>query len=407
MDYEEINAESLVMNEEFQRFCLGMDESAIEYWENWLEKNPDKKEEFFRAKELFSILNGGNNSQTIQKDRAVFLERLKKEGLLVKESNDSIPVKKRIFSIYRMLAAAILVGVVALATFLIWKDNQPPGNIPAVSTVGNQILDKAPGSTKAILTFGDGRSIVLDSTAKGIITKQGNVEVLNLDGLLTYKNAGESSEVLYHTITTPKGGQYQVVLFDGSKVWLNASSSLRFPSAFRGKERVVELSGEGYFEVAHNAAMPFQVRVNDLNVEVLGTDFNVMAYNDESAVKTTLINGKVKIHKGALFAILTPGQQAEVSPEGSIEIDKNANIEEAVAWKNGLFQFSGADMTTVLRHIGRWYNIEPVIQGDMKNIHLSGKVSRNLNLSQVIQVLEESGIDIKAEGNKIIARPKL
>jgi transmembrane sensor len=409
MDYEDINAESLVMDDRFQRFCLGIDESAKEYWENWLEKNPGKKEEFYKAKELFSILNGGINSQNVQKDREVFIERLKNEGVLLKHSADSkiveLPVSgKRSFP-YSIIAAAIFLGIVALTAFLIWQNNDS-NNLAQNNTASDQILDRVPGSDKAILTLADGRTIVLDSSTKGMISEQGNIRVLNLNGMLTYKGEG-TGNVVYNTITTPKGGQYQLVLVDGSKVWLNASSSLRFPSDFQGKERVVELTGEGYFEVASNSSMPFHVNVGDLKVEVLGTDFNIMAYSDEVSVKTTLIEGKVKVHKGALFTILTPGQQVQVSPDGSIKIDKNANVAEAIAWKNGLFQFSGADMRTVMRHIGRWYNVETVIEGDMKNIHLSGKVSRNMNLSQVIQVLEESGIDIKAEGNRLIASPKL
>jgi transmembrane sensor len=411
MDFDDIKAENLVLDESFQRYCLGTDQSAKDYWENWLDENQDKRLEFSKAQELYTILNGNNSSKSLRKDRDLFYNRLKKEGIL-KDTDAKIvqmpfgSESKKKFSYPRFFAAAIILSVLATGVFFILNNNKWGSDIADANLHQKKELDKSPGGDKAILTLADGTTIILDSSASGVISEQGNIQVINLGGLLTYKNGGEGTEVYYNTISTPKGGQYKLLLADGSKVWLNASSSLRFPSAFKEKERVVELNGEGYFEIAHNTKMPFHVKVDELDVEVLGTHFNIMAYSDEDAVKTTLVEGKIKVQSAATFALLIPGQQAMVNSAGLIRVDPQADIEEAIAWKNGLFQFSGADMRTVMRRISRWYNIETELQGDMRNIHISGKVSRNLNLSQVIKVLEESGIEIKTKGNKIIASPK-
>lgn len=412
MDQDVFTVESLVLNESFQRYCLGNGEADIAYWEEWLKQNPGKTKEFFKAKELYSVLNGGNHALDFEKHKAVFHSRLVSEGILKENKEESRVVQmtdysetKRKFPVYKLLVAASILGIIIIGSFFLLK-NKNNENIAKVDNNRNQIIDKQPGGNKAILTLADGKTIVLDSTADGLISQQGDVKVINAGGLLSYQNGNENTEVVYNTISTPKGGQYQILLADGSKVWLNASSSLRFPSAFKGVDRNVELTGEGYFEIAHNASMPFHVKVDGLNISVLGTHFNVMAYKDEELVKTTLVEGKIKVQKDRAFVMLAPGQQAQLNVEGAIRLDKNADIEEAIAWKKGLFQFAGADMRTVMRHIGRWYNIETVLKGDMKNIHLSGKVSRNLNLSQIIQVLENSGIEIKMEGDKIIASPK-
>jgi len=413
MDYDDIQVERLVIDESFQRYCLGIDKSANEYWEGWLLENPARKEEFFKAKELYLILNGGINALNFEKDKAVFYGRLKTEGILSEEISGTKVVRltndkevKSKFSVYKLFAAAAVFIAVVFGTYVFLKTDKPASQLADNKSMDARKPDKAPGRDKATLTLADGTTIVLDSSANGVISQNGGFKVINTGGLLTYQNGHEGAKVLFNTISTPKGGQYQLLLADGSKVWLNSLSSLRFPTVFNGKERSVELTGEGYFEISHNASMPFHVKSNNMDVEVLGTHFNIMAYGDEESTKTTLLQGKVKVQKERTFVVLTPGQQAQVNKEGAIKLDKNADVEEAVAWKNGVFQFDGADMRTVMRHIGRWYDIETVLQGDMKNIHLGGKVSRNLNLSQVIQVLEDSGIDIRMEGNKIIASPK-
>jgi ferric-dicitrate binding protein FerR (iron transport regulator) len=211
---------------------------------------------------------------------------------------------------------------------------------------------------------------------------------------------------LYNTISTPKGGQYQVTLSDGSKVWLNAASSLRFPATFSGKERKVELTGEGYFEVAHNKKMPFHVTVNDLDVEVLGTHFNINAYADESAIKTTLLEGSVKVVKGNETKIIEPGEQASVTTsEDEINVKQQVDLEQVVAWKNGIFQFERADIESVMRQISRWYDIDVDYHGRVSE-HFGGTISRDVNISDVLKMLEMTGgVNFKIDGKKVIVMP--
>jgi len=313
----------------------------------------------------------------------------------------------------RMLATIVAVAAILLLVFttvfyLFQNDKQQPGVIARQDTA----IDVAPGGDKAVLTLADGTKIVLDTAANGSLAQQGGISVIKLGGQLTYDAENGTKEVLYNTITTPRGGQYQLELADGSKVWLNAASSLRYPTAFVGKERLVELIGEGYFEVAHNATQPFRVRVNavsgqggQMEVTVLGTHFNINSYSDEPHAKTTLLEGRVQVKKGDRYIYLNPGQQASVEDGSSaIRVANNVDVEEVVAWKNGLIQFSGADLGVVMRNISRWYNIE-VSYSNIESAHLSGRVSRNLKLSQVITVLQESGIDVKMEGRRIVATP--
>ena len=302
-------------------------------------------------------------------------------------------------------AAAVLLFLAVGVWFLMSRQSSV---LRPQAGLAKKVKDIGPGGNKAILTLADGTKVALDTAGNGAIGKQGSVTVIKLDGKLAYNKVDQATgEALYNTITTPKGGQYQLVLADGTKVWLNAASSLRFPTAFAGQERRVELTGEGYFEVAHNAERPFHVSVGEMDVQVLGTHFNVNAYNDEAAIKTTLLEGSVLVKARDLqrAVVIQPGQQAKLSTN-QLSVDKNVDVEEVVAWKNGLFQFSGATMKTIMNQIGRWYNVEASFAGDTQSVHISGRVSRNLSLSQVIEVLEESGIEVKRDGNRVIASPK-
>jgi hypothetical protein len=266
--------------------------------------------------------------------------------------------------------------------------------------------DIAPGSNKAILRLADGTEILLDSAHDGTLAQQGVVKIIKLNnGQLAYNpQKGKSEEILYNTITTPKGGQYQLVLADGTKVWLNAASSLRFPAAFAGKERIVELNGEGYFEVAKNASMPFHVRVHDMDVQVLGTHFNINAYTDETAMRTTLLEGSVQVSQGEQTQLLTPGQQAAASQNGQIQLADGVDVEEVMAWKNGMFQFQGADLETILRQAARWYDIDVEYKQRISD-RFSGQISKNVNLSQLLKILELTGkVHFEIEGRKIIVK---
>ncbi|HQW45168.1 MAG TPA: FecR domain-containing protein, partial [Chitinophagaceae bacterium] len=264
--------------------------------------------------------------------------------------------------------------------------------------------DVAPGGNKAILTLADGSTIILDNAANGSLTEQGNTKVIKLDdGQLAYNTLNEKpTEIVYNTISTPRGGQYQLTLADGTKVWLNAASTLRFPATFSGNERKVELTGEGYFEVAKNAAMPFKVSVNNMTVEVLGTHFNINSYSDEASIKTTLLEGAVKVTNGDAVQMLSPSNQAQLTADGEIRLNRNVDIEDVVAWKNGIFNFSGTAIENIMRQISRWYDLDVSYEGAISKETFSGVVSRNSNLSQVLKIMEQAGVKFKIEGKKII-----
>jgi ferric-dicitrate binding protein FerR (iron transport regulator) len=271
--------------------------------------------------------------------------------------------------------------------------------------------DIMPGGNKAILTLGDNTTINLDDAKNGVVGQQGNTQVVkSKEGRLDYYTVGaKASAITYNLLTTPRGGQYQLALPDGSKVWLNAASSLRYPTAFAGKERVVELHGEAYFEIAPNPSMPFKVAVSQqageapAEIEVLGTHFNVKAYADEPAVHTTLLEGSVRVRKGRNIVPLQPGQQASWNSARDVRVVP-ADVEEAVAWKNGLFKFNEATIEDVMRQLSRWYDVEVVYTNGIPGDLFRGEIYRNVNVSKVLKVLEASGVQFKVEGKKILVQ---
>ncbi|MFX1708551.1 FecR domain-containing protein [Chitinophaga sp. CC14] len=267
--------------------------------------------------------------------------------------------------------------------------------------------DAAPAGKKAILILANGASVTLDSVASGLLTRQGQTQIIQSAGgsLLYSSAAGASAEPLYNSIITPRGGQYQVTLSDGTKVWLNAASTLRFPAAFTGTQRQVTLTGEAYFEVAKNADKPFLVTVNNLRVTVLGTSFNIMAYEDEAAVNTTLLDGAVKVTEGNNATLLQPGEQAQVVSQGNIRVVKHADLNAVMAWKNRLFWFEQDDIHTVMRQLSREYNIAVEIRGNIQR-HFTGSIPRDVNVSTVLEVLEKTGgVHFTMNNGKIIVTP--
>jgi transmembrane sensor len=265
---------------------------------------------------------------------------------------------------------------------------------------------QAPAATRASIILADGTSIPIDSLTQ---VQQGTTNVVRLsNGEITYKTVGEiTKEVTYNTLNNPKGSQVAMLtLSDGSKVWLNAGSSVTYPVAFTGKERKVSMIGEAYFEVAHNAAMPFKVRNRQTEVTVLGTHFNVNAYDDESDIKITLLEGSVKVSSSAASpqsAVLKPGQQANIDIHNSqLTIEHSPDIEQVMAWKNGMFSFRQTDLQSIMRQIARWYDVEVVYDGPLPDRKFGGEIPRMTRLSNVLRVLEESDVKFKMEGRKII-----
>lgn len=263
-----------------------------------------------------------------------------------------------------------------------------------------------PGSNRAVLTLASGQQIVLDDAHNGVLGQQGKTQVIKLDsGRLAYNSGGsENGAPLYNTITTPRGGQYQITLPDETKVWLNAESSLRFPTAFTATERVVELTGEAYFEVAPNKSKPFLVKTGQSNTRVLGTSFNIMAYPDEGPVRTTLLEGGVKIDEGGHSAVLEPGEQG-IFNDGVINT-KAVNTRAVVAWKDGYYFFDRTPVQSVMRQIARWYNVDIVYQGAVPKDEIVGRIPRTAYVSEVLHIMELIGIHFKIEGRTIIVTPE-
>jgi len=276
-----------------------------------------------------------------------------------------------------------------------------------------QPRDIGPGGNKAILTLANGTSIVLNSAKNGILAQQGNVLVnKTANGDVVYQAAksgagNDQNQNIYNTITTPRGGQYHLVLADGTNVWLNAASSIKYPTAFLGKDRRVEITGEAYFEVIHNAAKPFRVVGGGQTVEVLGTHFNINTYTDEDVVKTSLLEGSVMVSAANTAVMIKPGQQARLFAAGGkqkINVVNDADMDEAVAWKNGFFQFDNENLAGIMRNVSRWYDVDVYYKGNnLQGQLFSGRLSRFKNVSQLLKKLELTGaVHFKVEGKQII-----
>jgi transmembrane sensor len=316
----------------------------------------------------------------------------------------------RLFPWKKWTAVAAAVVLLSAGAWFLARHHTNPGI--SLARTG----DIAPGARGAILTLSDGKQIVLDSTGNAFSTTEGNAKITRGGkDLLTYKLAAGSPSalvgtvLLYNTLTTPRGRKISLVLADGTKVWLNAASSIKYPTAFTAKDRVVEIRGEAYFEVAANAAKPFVVKKmgSDYSVLVLGTHFDMNAYDDEETIKTTLLEGAVKIEKGAISHTLKPGEQAIAQKDqGSIDILSSANIAEVMAWKNDLFNFERADIYSVMRQIARWYDVEVEYKGTIAR-HFGGTISQDVNVSQVFKMLEQTGaVKFTIEGRKVIVLPQ-
>ena len=303
------------------------------------------------------------------------------------------------------IAAAIIIGAIALGGyFMVLQPNKKKPETASAQISKKDI--RAPASSNAILTLSNGKTIVLDSASNGSLAVQGNINVIKLaDGQIVY-NGKANSEMQYNILTVPKGSKVaSITLADGTKVWLNAASSLKYPVAFGGNERKVEITGEAYFEVAHNAAIPFKVQKDSMQVTVLGTHFNVNAYEDETDIKVTLLEGAVKINKGNAVGLLKPGQQAKIA--GGIKTINAVDTDEVMAWINEKFQFGEAtDITSVMKQIARWYDVDVEYKGIISG-HIGGTISRNENVSQVLKMLEMTGgVTFKIDEKKVIVMPK-
>ena len=313
------------------------------------------------------------------------------------EISRSVPVVKNLSSFRKRLAWAAAAAVL-LATFFIWRTSMDQ---PVQSSAAP--VEILPGGTKATLTLADGKVISLDGLTNGDLASEGNVQVIKMDGKLQYNASKDNAAITYNTIQTPRGCKYQLVLADGTVVWLNAASSLRFPVAFNGKERMVELKGEAYFEVKKDGK-PFKVSLqNGSQIEVKGTTFNVNAYQDEDMLIATLLEGKINFLMQGKTQPLFPGQQIRVTYEQpQMMVLDDVDLEKEIAWKNDLFIFKGMDVKSIMREISRWYDIDVVYKGKPSPETFSGIVSRKSNLAQVLKIMEEGGVRFEMEGRTIV-----
>lgn len=384
------------------------------------------------------LVDNYQNNKATDKELEVFFHLLA-EGRLDNIINETISgdfekalsvprviplIKHRWFQV--AIAAAAVVLLFVSISIVLFKNNKPVDEINQVVEIPKTIVkekplyknDIKPGGNKATLTLADGTKIILDNAAEGAITRQGNTTVIKLDkGKLAY-NMQTVSKVpvnapLYNTLTTPRGGQYIVTLPDGTTVWLNASTSLRFPTAFIGNERKVDIKGEAYFEVAKNEAMPFIVTAENSEIKVLGTHFNVSAYADDKVLKTTLLEGSVEFSVAnqagngneAATIKLQPGQQAQLDEANTLKVVE-ADTQEAIAWKNGFFIFNNEDIESIMQKISRWYDVKVVYDVNNPNMQFTGNISRAENVSEVLRVLELTEIvHFKIEGKTITVLP--
>ncbi|WP_291912269.1 FecR family protein [Chitinophaga sp. CB10] len=300
-----------------------------------------------------------------------------------------------------MVAAAVMTGVVVAAGYLYNNNRSKPAVVKQIASVA----DIKPGSDKAILTLADGTQVTLDSAGNQVIV-QGGTKVKQQNGQLLYETDGQTTQAeTFNTLNVPRGGQFKLVLPDGSTVWLNAASSLRYPTAFTGNTRTVEIKGQAYFEVAQNSNKPFIVKAAGTTIQVLGTGFDIMSYADEKEQRTTLVEGAVKVKAGTIEKYLKPGQQVALDNETGVATVQDADVQGVIAWKTGFFEFDNVSLSTILRQLGRWYDLDIVNKFANNNSRLGGRISRNLPLSEILPMLKSAGAEFTLNGRTLVVTP--
>lgn len=297
-------------------------------------------------------------------------------------------------------AAAAVILLAGTALWFLSRQQPDPAHILVQQDRQQDIM---PGSNKAILTLSDGSTVTLDSTGNQVI-RQGSTTVYRHNGQLQYESKQTPAGPVFNTLATPRGGQYQVVLPDGTKVWLNAASRLRYPVVFNDGTRTVDLEGEAYFETVKDAHRPFIVKAGNTSVQVLGTSFDIMAYADEKQLEATLLTGAIKVAVADKSHLLHPGQQAVVTGGKPVSI-ATVNTEAVVAWKNGYFSFADADLGTVMRQLSRWYDVEITYRNGIPPGTFSGEIGRGLTLEQALKILEQTNVHFTIEGKRIVILP--
>jgi hypothetical protein len=348
------------------------------------------------------MLNDGPEFNSAQSKNV--LDRIKADSRF----NQPVKRQPRIIKLNpKWLKVAAIITVFGTIAFYYAYRHDPASDQKKIAVCKSSEI--SPGSNKAILTQANGKTILLDSAANGILAKSGKTQVNKVNNgklvynTLSHNNTDDENALIYNTLTTPRGGEYQVVLPDGTHVWLNSSSSLSYPVEFAGNERRVKLTGEAYFEVAKNKDKPFYVNINDVQVRVLGTHFNITGYTDDHDLTTTLLEGAVRIDKADRQCLLKPGQQAVVNNNTNLITVSKANISQAMAWKNGYFVFDDEDIASIMKRVSRWYDADIELKGNFGNQHFGGAFSKYKSINELLGNLEKIGkVHFKIEGRRII-----
>lgn len=384
-----------------------MDKSRLHTLLTKYRDNTCTKEEMQELEQWFDSLKTDN--QPIEKTDAFVNEMLVQFKQKLVPETKAIPFYRK--TIFRVAAAAAIIILIGLTITLNLLNNKHTDK-PAVAQTPDIT---APNSTKAYITLSGGRKIYVDDLKNGAVAQEGNMAISKQDDKIIYTGSGlPTPDSRLNTITVPKGSKpLKLLLADGSEVWLDAATTVTYPNTFVGKERNVEIiTGQAYFEVAHefirgtNEKMPFKVKKGNSEVEVLGTHFNVSAFDNEN-MKVTLLEGSVKLSELTTHdsRFIKPGQQIEVTPDSRLTTRNSVDLDEVMAWKNGNFQFEGADINEVMKQLARWYDVDVEIKGNISD-HFGGTISRDVNVSEVFHMLQLTGtVNYKIEGRKIIVTP--
>ncbi len=310
----------------------------------------------------------------------------------------------RLLRLYWSAAASIVLLVVS---YWAYRNLNMPHQEAEVEVAAAVVDIPAPAASHAMITLSNGERIILDSVGKGVMARQGQVELIKSDdGGIEYrvKKADAEGALSYNLLANPRGSKIvAITLSDGTRIWLNSESTLRYPAYFKGQERRVEITGEAYLEVAHNVKQPFVVVKQNTEVTVLGTRFNVNTYEEEPSLKITLLEGKVAVKHNDRSALLMPGQQAVIDRgEGRIEVMEDMDPGDAIAWLNGQFVMDGTRLTSLMNQISRWYNVEIAYTGKIPNKAFGGMINRDIPLSRMLEALRENGISCRLEEGKVI-----
>lgn len=395
--------------EELLRLFVDGEISREEYGQlfDYIGSNPDDEELNIAIDSVFR--NAKTFSSLKIEDREQIFQNIIRNKHFVIDSYDQAEINPK-YSYRFWYQPGIAASIIILFTIgFYFFSNRTTVQKVAIKIVEPKVEVIAPGDDRAILTLSDGSKIILEDAKNGILANQAGVSIQKTsDGKLLYSFSNSANtvtpqseeSVLYNKIETPVGGKYQINLPDGSKVWLNSSSSLRFSALFNGNTREVELSGEAYFDVSENKSKPFKVITKDQIVEVLGTQFNINSYSDEGSIKTTLIEGSVKIIYKDKVVLLSPGQQFQ--PKETLAKVVEADTEEVVAWKDGYFVFKNEDIRSIMRKLSRWYNVEVSYSGNIPEVGFGGNISRSKDISEVLDVLQlTNAVHFKVEGRRI------